>query len=492
MPTLPPQTRFDRIRKTLMVLVIGCASVASAYQSDNLPDISAPEDQTLSPAQAQALGDSFYRSLRQRKALFTDPALSEYIQSLGNRIRSGVSSQDFTFFVVKDRAINAFATPGGYVAVNAGLVLATKTEDELASVLAHEIAHVTQKHIARLYAKSGKSMWTQIGSLAAAIALASNGETQGAVATMYAGQALQYQAIINHTRAHEKEADRIGLEYLIHAGYQGEGMVGFFRTMQDASLQEDKRFEILRTHPYSNNRLADTQSQLSRLKKTQETPASIPSDLGYQAFKARLQAKLFNYNRYLTQLSKQSKLSFKDNLTKVLLLKAQGDVQTTQSEAEKMLKQYPSNVDVQLTLADILFAQNKLKPAQELLENLYALSPHQFSIAYAWVRCLIQQKKYTSALRVLRQYEQTHTKLPPLMMHQLAECLKNTGQTALYKMHLGEYYFEIGQYDTAETQLNSALNTSDDEQSNALAEHQTASIKAILKQIREERVKALR
>lgn len=492
MPTLPPHILLNIMLTLFTVLAVACASTAHAYQIDGLPDISAPEDQTLPPAQAQAIGDSFYRNLRQRNALFTDPALTEYIQSLGDRLRSGVSNQKFTFFVIKDRAINAFATPGGYIGVNAGLVLATKTEDELASVLAHEIAHVTQNHIARLYAKSGNSIWAQIGALAASIALASNGETQGAVAAMYAGQALRYQSIVNHTRAHEKEADRIGLEYLVRAGYKGVGMVGFFRTLQDASLQEDKRFEILRTHPYSNNRLADTQSHLARLKKVNPLHARIPSDLGYQAFKARLQARLFNYNRYTDQLSRETQLSFKDNLTKVLLLKAQGHLSTAQSEAERMLKKHPSNMDIQLTLADILFEQNKLKKTHERLETLYVLYPNQFSVTYAWVRCLIQEKQYAQALRALREYQQTRGQLPPMLMHQLAECLKHTGQSALYKMRLGEYYFKVGQYDTAETQLNAALKESDNTQNNTLAEHQKESIKDTLRMIHKEHMKALR
>lgn len=477
------------LMRTLAMACMVCFSgLTFSYSTDDLPDISAPEDKTLSPTDAQALGDSFYRSLRQRDAIFTDPALSEYIQSLGDRIRSGVSNQPFTFFVTRDPAINAFATPGGYIGVNAGLVLATKTEDELAGVLAHEIAHVTQKHIARLYAKSGNSIWAQIGSLAAAIALASNGETQGAMAAMYAGQAMRYQSLINHTRTHEREADRIGLEYLIRAGYKGEGMVGFFRTLQNASLQEDKRFEILRTHPYSNNRLADTQSQLTRFKKLHPDHAKTPSNFGYQAFKARLQARLFNYTRYTAELSKKTKLGFKDQLTKILLLKAQGYLNKAHSEAHHMIKQYPSNIDVQLTLADIFFEQNKLRKTHQKLENLYVLYSNQFSVTYAWVRCLIKEKKYAQALRVLTEYKQANGELQPLLLHQEAECLKHTGQTALYKMKLGEYYFKVGQYNTAEKQFELALS---EKIKPPLAEHQKNTINATLKLIHEERIKSM-
>jgi predicted Zn-dependent protease len=208
------------------------------------------------------------RGLRDQDQILEDPEVSEYIRSVGGKLSSQANEgqQRFNFFVVKDNSINAFALPGGFIGVNSGLVLDTKNESELAGVIAHEVAHVTQRHIARSLAAQSRSSLVSTAAMLAAILVgaAAGGGGDAAMAGVAAAQSLAIQQKISFTRANETEADRVGLGILARSGFDPKGMPDFFETMSRlAGGSEVNIPEMLRTHPVTSTRIAETKEPRS-------------------------------------------------------------------------------------------------------------------------------------------------------------------------------------------------------------------------------------
>lgn len=217
-----------------------------------------------------------------------DPEIEAYLGNLGYRLVS-VSSRnqrDFTFFVIQDNSINAFALPGGNIGVHTGLLLAAQNESELASVLGHEIAHVTQDHIARMVAAQSQSYWPTVAALALAL-LASRANPNVAGAAIASTQALSIQNQLNFTREYEREADRIGFETLVKAGFDPRGMPGFFGKLQRTNrLSDTNAPAYLRTHPLTSERIADMEA------RAESTPyVQIADSIDFHLVRARLRAE---------------------------------------------------------------------------------------------------------------------------------------------------------------------------------------------------------
>src|ERR1700716_797278 len=231
----------------------------------------------LSPNLERRIGEQAMREIRLREPSFLDdPELTEYVNEIGRRIvaASPGARQDFEFFMVRDNTINAFAMPGGFVGVHTGLLLAAQTESELAGVLAHEVAHVTQHHLARLL---GKQEQMSIPTLAAVVLglLAARAHPDLAQAVIAGAGATGIQSQLNYTRDFEREADRIGFQFLQQAGFDVGGMGSFFERMQKATrLYENNAPAYLRTHPLTTERIADMQNR-AQMAVYKQAPDSI-------------------------------------------------------------------------------------------------------------------------------------------------------------------------------------------------------------------------
>lgn len=278
------------VKRTLTLIAIASIVFVSGAGADDIqiPDMGSPADAILSKTNEAQIGRSIMRSIRSSGMLVEDPQINEYINEIGYRIAAQTNDgeQKFTFFVVEDPNINAFALPGGYIGVHTGLIEATRSEHELAGVIAHEIAHVTQRHIARaIHANSRQSILTTALMLGAIILGAASGDSdtlQGAVAIAQ-GTAAQQQ--INFTRNNEYEADRIGIGALAEAGFDPHGMASFFEVMsrQSTSLTEMRVPEFLRTHPVTTDRIAEARA------RARNHPRSLTTDsTGYGLARARM------------------------------------------------------------------------------------------------------------------------------------------------------------------------------------------------------------
>ncbi len=249
---------------SLLAFGAGAGNVA-----EELPDIGTPANTTLTPDDEYQIGAMIVRGLRDAGQILEDPELTEYVQSIGSKLASHAQDGQhrFQFFLVKDSSINAFALPGGFIGVNAGLVLATANESELAGVLAHEIAHVTQRHIARSIQAQSRSTLVSTAAMLAAILIgatmgAGSDVMQGAIAV---GQGAAAQQRLNFTRANEYEADRVGIGTLAAAGFDPDAMPAFFETMgRRAGLAGSQVPEMLRSHPVTSSRIAESRSRAAQ------------------------------------------------------------------------------------------------------------------------------------------------------------------------------------------------------------------------------------
>ena len=268
-----------------LLLLLGTPSSSLSIDT-NLPDLGDSASAVMSPTRERELGKAFMRSVRRSQQVIDDPLITDYAQQLGNKLvkSSDASGTPFHFFVIDDPSINAFAGPGGHIGIFTGLILTTDTESELAAVVAHEIAHVTQQHLLRAWESAGRMSIPNAAILLAAVVLgATVGGDAGAAAAL-GGQAALIQQQINFTRANEKEADRVGIEILASSGYEPRAMPSFFSRMGKANrVYATKLPEFLQTHPVSTSRTADALGRADKYPYRQS-----PEDIRYHLVRMEL------------------------------------------------------------------------------------------------------------------------------------------------------------------------------------------------------------
>jgi predicted Zn-dependent protease len=272
------------------VLAVGLLLGAgrAAAQDNRLPDIGSSAGEVLGPAQQKQYGEMTLAQLRNYGYTLDDPLLGGWLQGIGDRLgaASDKPQQAFTLFLLKDRQINAFATLGGYVAVNAGLILAANREDEVAAVLSHEIAHVTQSHVLRAAERAKRDsipiLLAMLGAIAVAQTSNSTSAGNGAMAAMASAQGLMLQRQINYTRDNESEADRIGIRTLSRSGYDPAAMADFFEKLQtvirsNQGGERERTPDYLQTHPVTLTRISEARQRAEQLQKSK---AFVPTDTG--------------------------------------------------------------------------------------------------------------------------------------------------------------------------------------------------------------------
>ena len=280
-----PEGRVTGMERSLFAcraVLLACALTVAApvCAQSELPDFGDASAGTISPAEERRMGEAFMREVRALLPLLDDPEVEEYVNSVGRRLASAgdASAQPFHFFVVAHDEVNAFAGPGGYIGINAGLIVASGSEGELASVLAHEMAHVTQRHIARRFEQQERSTLPVFAGILAAVVLGSQSPDLGqAAAAATLGAAVQ--TALSFSREAEQEADRVGMNVLVRAGYDPREMVGFLQKLQTSTRFSHTPPEYLSTHPSPR-------------------PALQISERGRTSFRTRIGKTAFAFDSY--------------------------------------------------------------------------------------------------------------------------------------------------------------------------------------------------
>jgi predicted Zn-dependent protease len=269
--------------RNLTMLLLLCISPCAL--SDGLPDLGDVSQAALTPLQERQIGQQSMMQIRASKQYLDDAEINDYLNQLGSKlVENGPEpSLDFEFFAVNDYSVNAFALPGGFVGVNAGLLLITQSESELASVLSHEISHVTQHHLARMIdAQRGNSLISMAAIAAAILAARTNPQvSEAAIASVQAGN-IQQQ--LNYTRSYEEEADRIGLQLLQKSGFDTHAMPEFLQRMQKATrLLDGNAPNYMRTHPITSDRIAEIENRIR-----DQPYRLVPDSLDFQLVRTKL------------------------------------------------------------------------------------------------------------------------------------------------------------------------------------------------------------
>ena len=279
---------FRQLKKNLVAtliaaLTIGQVAPAFADTADTLPDMGTSAGSTLSIGQEMQMGDYYVRQLRGSAPLINDPLLTQYINALGMRLVSHADSvkTPFTFFLINNDEINAFAFFGGNVVLHSALFRYSDNESQLASVMAHEISHVTQRHLARAMEDQKRNApLTWVGALGSILlAMAS---PQAGMAALTGTLAGTQQGMISFTRQNEEEADRIGIQVLQRSGFDPQAMPMFMGKLLDESRYSTRPPEMLLTHPLPESRLADARNRANQMR-----PVVVQSSADFYLAKAR-------------------------------------------------------------------------------------------------------------------------------------------------------------------------------------------------------------
>lgn len=287
MTTAEQSGYYGAMRRTLITLLSLCLLTPAAH-AYTLPDLGDASASVMSPAMEQRIGEAAMRDIRQDPQYNDDAEITLYLNQLASRLvaHSLDPSQKLTLFLINDPTLNAFAMPGGFIGVNTGLITATDNESQLASVLGHEIGHVVLHHAAQSMAAARTTVFPTLAALALALA-ASRGNANVAGAAIAASTAHIGQADIDMTRLHEQEADRVGFQTLVAAGFDGHAMPAFFGKMaRMAQMQENTLPAFLRDHPMSTDRQADLDNRAAKLPYRQ-----VPDSLDYLLVRAKLQVE---------------------------------------------------------------------------------------------------------------------------------------------------------------------------------------------------------
>ena len=396
------RARFPSRPLARVLLAVLLVSMPRAF-GQALPDLGDISQATISPQQERRLGESIMREIRSDRSYYDEPEAADYINHLGQRLaaKSVEARQDFEFFLIQDPQINAFALPGGFIGVNTGLLLAAQSESEVAGVIAHEVSHVTQHHIARMLAQQKQAVVTTLASIAAALLL-SRVSSDAAQAAIAFGQAGAIQSQLNFTRDHEREADRVGLQVLEQAGFDPRGMATFFERLQRATRVYDTAApSYLRTHPLTYERIADIQSRIQELPYRQ-----VPDSIEFQLIRARLRADLEPpreamafFEASIAERKFLSEAATRYGLA-VSALRA-NDLARASSELAAVGKLIPGNAVVETLSCRVKRAAGATEQAERCYQEAIRVYPRYRALVYDYADTLLQSRRPEAALKLV-------------------------------------------------------------------------------------------
>lgn len=496
----------SRIHRHALACALAAAMLPAGQphaQDSGLPELGSSAGELITPAQEAQYGSYTLYQLRQYNYLLEDPMIESWLQGIGHRLGAASDNpkQPYTFFMMRDRRINAFATLGGYVGMNAGLVLAANTEDEVAGVLSHEISHVTQKHVLRAVERAQKDqlpiMLAALGVIIAAQSAGSSSNddsaNNAAVAAAVSAQALMIQRQIDYTRSNESEADRLGIQTLHRAGYNPEGMADFFARMEATGRANAGGYNLpdyLRSHPVTATRISEARDRALRI--SQERPglkltaisnnnpllpdfgqavitAAKPGGTGDFAWaKERLRVlsaasageAISEYKRGINGFNYSLTAPQRYGLALAYIRNRQG------AEAETMLSaliaEHPDSLWVGLARAEAAQAAKKPGLAQSRYEQLIDAYPRNRAVALSYAQFLLEQDDSRQALRaqaILRQMDNTGQ--DALLQQQFARAYELSGNLLRAAEAHAEVAFLNGRVDDAINQLTKLLKNDD-------------------------------
>ena len=436
-----------------------------------LPELGDSSSISLSPSDERQLGERIMREIRRDPDYSNDLVFYDYLNTIGQALvraarkegvpgldGSGTFAINFELFGVRDRTINAFALPGGFIGVHTGLIVSAESESELASVLGHEIGHVTQKHIARMYGQQGTNSMIALASIVLAVIAASR-NPNAAQGIAMGGQALAIQNQLSYSRDAEREADRVGFQILQSGGFDVQGMPDFFQRMQRAnSIMESGVPGYVRSHPLTTDRIADMQDRVRGLPSQK-----VFSSIEFYLLKARSRliqtTSSSNYpelKQYFESLVRKPDLSkqLEGQYGLTLLSMKQGRLNDAESHLQKTRATLQSLVSqgspiqkyslaIESTGIDLMMANGQTEAALKQLALVKSIYPRSRALNVATIDAQLKTKEYEQAITWLK----TQSRSRPdetLWWSLLAQAYSQSGKRALQHSALAEKYVTEG------------------------------------------------
>jgi predicted Zn-dependent protease len=425
--------------------------------AQSLPSLGDADRQELSPLTERKLGEQIMRDIRRDRDYLDDGPLVEYLNNFGATLLAstpearGEAGYDYFFFAVRDPMLNAFALPGGFIGVHSALILAAQNESELASVVAHEIGHVSQRHIARMLGKQRQDALIPLASLVLAV-LASRSNSDATGALLMGGQGLALHRQLSFSRDAEREADRVGLQILREAGYDTAGMIAFFGRMQNVSRAYSDAPAYLRSHPLTTERMADIQAR-TRDQRYKQRPDSVD----FQLIRARVRVLQDTSAQGLrdaaTVFDLQAQKRTRTDLAaarygQALIALRQGDAGKAQTllqaardaaQGAPVPPQGAQSAILAGLAVDVKMAANQPAEAVKEAEAARAGFPLSRAIAWQYADALGAAGRNEDAVRYLRDQAQLYRQEPQLY-ERLAKAYAAQGKQALQHLALAESY----------------------------------------------------
>jgi len=455
-----PQSIHGPILSVAVALVLLSPATRSPAQPFDLPDFGSSADRVISSTRERRLGKAFMKSVRKALSVIDDPLLTDYLEGLGNRLvtTSGSGTGRYHFFFVEDPAINAFAGPDGHIGVFSGLVSISQSESELAAVLAHEIAHVTQRHLLRSFEQRKHMSIPATAALIVAAVLGAQVDADLGAATAAGIQAVAVQRQINFTRDHEKEADRIGIVTLAAAGFDPYAMPGFFERLARANrAHEIGAPEFLRTHPVTTNRIADALGRADRYGHKQR-----PDSLRFHLVRARLRERSFgNARKAITYFQSQLEHRRYRNETAArygyALGLARGNrIRAARAVTKKLLVRHPNQAEFIVLKARLDAELGAGERAIEALGTAVGLRPANVPLRIAYADILMAVGRPARALETLEEVARSRPGRV-LIYQKMSDAALKSGQEAATHRYRAEKFYAEGDLEAAVRQLDIAL-----------------------------------
>ncbi len=420
-----------------------------------LPELGDSSSGLVSLKQEQDLGRAWLMAFRRQVRTYDDPLVQDYLERLIFRLASSseLLDRNLQLVLVHNDSINAFAVPGGIVGVHTGLLLQARTEHQCASVLTHELAHLSQRHFARGIESQHQSTAVGLTGLLAGLVLAATGGAQAGMAVMATTQAAMIDQSLIYSRQNEQEADRIGIDTLYRAGMDPAGAAEMFEQMLAATRYTGQRPpEFMLTHPLTESRVSDIRARVSKYP-----PHQYPDNLEYHLMRARIQATSAERSelaaaRFRDELSGDSLSRTAARYGLALALSAMGDHKGAREQIHKLLAEDPERLTYQLTAIAIERAAGATGIAVEQAQQLAAKVPDHYPVRMELAQSLRSANRVGEAEAVLARLSHDRPN-DPQVWFELAEVSGLAGDIPSVHMARAEYFMQNGIFDKARDHL---------------------------------------
>ncbi len=437
---------------SLGLYIVVCLAQISYAHTIELPALGGTS--ALTQKEEQRIGSAWLKQYRRQAPILSEPVINHYIETLVERLskHTPTAPSSLSLVVTKNRTLNAFAVPGGVIGVHTGLLNYAKTEQQFASVIAHELAHLSQRHYARTVQKQKGRTMTMMAGLLAGLILAANSDGDAGAATISAAQGLAIDQRLRLSRGFEREADRLGIDIMARADMNPHAMEDMFSEMDRASRFSSRPPEYLLTHPITGSRVVDAINHARQYPKK-----DFPENIDYQLLRAHAILLMERTPQQAISRFKSELSGFdgsQDGSRYGLALAMMNDKKFNQAKElfDNLQKKYPDNAMLHISRSTLLAEQGQVSKAILYIQPLSQKKPDYYPYVFQLSRLYTQHREYPAAIKLLVTLSEKRHE-DPRIWYDLAEVSGLGGNIALLHKARAEYFILYGDFDSAEQQL---------------------------------------